>query len=57
MSMYHNRPHVEDIRKLEKRGEKISILLVSTLFKAVVHSAFPRSKAAMMTTTRFSGAP
>jgi len=30
MSMYHNRPHVEDLRKMKKRGEKISMLYVTT---------------------------
>lgn len=30
MSMYHNRPHVEDIRKMKKNGEKISMLYVTT---------------------------
>jgi 3-methyl-2-oxobutanoate hydroxymethyltransferase len=28
--MYHNRPHVEDIRAMKKRNEKISMLFVST---------------------------
>lgn len=28
--MYHNRPHVEDIRAMKKRGEKISMLFVTT---------------------------
>lgn len=32
--MYHNRPHVEDIRAMKKRGEKISMLYVSTLEEA-----------------------
>ena len=30
MGMYHNRPHVEDIRKMKARGEKISMLYVTT---------------------------
>lgn len=30
MSMYHNRPHVEDLRKMKTRGEKISMLYVTT---------------------------
>ncbi|MDE2914515.1 MAG: 3-methyl-2-oxobutanoate hydroxymethyltransferase [Paracoccaceae bacterium] len=34
MSMYHNRPHVEDIRNMKKRGEKISMLYVTTLEEA-----------------------
>ena len=28
--MYHNRPHAEDIRAMKKRGEKISMLFVTT---------------------------
>lgn len=28
--MYHNRPHVEDIRAMKKSGEKISMLFVTT---------------------------
>ena len=32
--MYHNRPHVEDIRAMKKRGEKISMLYVTTLDEA-----------------------
>lgn len=32
--MYHNRPHVEDIRAMKKRGEKISMLYVTTLEEA-----------------------
>ena len=28
--MYHNRPHVEDIRAMKRRGEKISMLFVTT---------------------------
>jgi len=39
MSMYHNRPHVEDIRNMKKRGEKISMLYVSTLDEAAAASA------------------
>jgi len=30
MGMYHNRPHVEDLRKMKKRGEKIPMLYVTT---------------------------
>ncbi len=30
MGMYNNRPHAEDICKMKKRGEKITILFVST---------------------------
>ena len=32
--MYHNRPMVEDIRAMKKRGEKISMLFVTTLEEA-----------------------
>lgn len=28
--MYHNRPHVEDIRAMKRRGEKLSMLYVTT---------------------------
>lgn len=37
--MYHNRPHVEDIRAMKKRGEKISMLYVTTLEEAAAASA------------------
>ncbi len=37
--MYHNRPHVEDIRAMKKRGEKISMLFVSTTEEAAAASA------------------
>ena len=30
MSMYHNRPHVQDIQNMKARGEKISMLFVTT---------------------------
>ena len=30
MSMYHNRSHVEGLRKMKRRGEKISMLYVTT---------------------------
>lgn len=30
MSMYHQRPHVEDMRAMKRRGEKISMLYVTT---------------------------
>jgi len=30
MSMYHNRPHASDLRAMKKRGEKISMLYVTT---------------------------
>lgn len=39
MSMYHNRPHVEDIRAMKKRGEKISMLYVTTLEEAAAAAA------------------
>lgn len=39
MGMYHNRPHVEDIRKMKKRGEKISMLYVQTLDEAAAAAA------------------
>ena len=28
--MYHKRPHAEDIRAMKRRGEKISVLFVTT---------------------------
>ena len=34
MSMYHNRPHVEDIRAMKKSGKKISMLYVTTCDEA-----------------------
>lgn len=37
--MYHNRPHVEDIRAMKKRGEKISMLYVTTYEEAAAASA------------------
>ena len=39
MGMYHNRPHVEDIRAMKKRGEKISMLYVSTYDEAAAAAA------------------
>lgn len=39
MSMYHNRPHVADIRKMKKNGEKISMLYVSTHEEAAAADA------------------
>lgn len=37
--MYHNRPHVEDIRAMKKRGEKLSMLYVTTLDEAAAAAA------------------
>lgn len=37
--MYHNRPLVSDIRAMKKRGEKISMLYVSTLDEAAAAAA------------------
>lgn len=39
MSMYHSRPHVEDIRAMKKRGEKISMLFVTTPEEAAAANA------------------
>jgi 3-methyl-2-oxobutanoate hydroxymethyltransferase len=39
MNMYHNRPHVEDIRAMKKRGEKISMLYVTTIDEAAAAAA------------------
>lgn len=39
MGMYHNRPHAEDIRAMKRRGEKISMLYVSTHDEAAAASA------------------
>lgn len=39
MSMYHNRPHVEDIRNMKARGEKISMLYVATPEEAAAAAA------------------
>ena len=39
MSMYHNRPHVEDLRKMKLRGEKISMLYVTTPDEAAAAAA------------------
>ena len=44
MGMYNNRPHAEDIRKMKKRGEKITILFVST-HDAAAATAFGPSQA------------
>ena len=37
--MYHNRPHVEDIRAMKKRGEKISMLFATTPDEAAAADA------------------
>ncbi|PVH30667.1 3-methyl-2-oxobutanoate hydroxymethyltransferase [Pararhodobacter oceanensis] len=37
--MYHNRPHAHDIRKMKQRGEKISMLYVSTPDEAAAAAA------------------
>lgn len=37
--MYHNRLHVEDIRAMKKRGEKISMLFVTTPEEAAAANA------------------
>ncbi|MGB8815524.1 MAG: 3-methyl-2-oxobutanoate hydroxymethyltransferase [Paracoccaceae bacterium] len=39
MGMYHNRPHVHDIRAMKSRGEKISMLYVSTHDEAAAAAA------------------
>lgn len=39
MGMYHNRPHVEDIRNMKRRGEKISMLYVTTCDEAAAAAA------------------
>jgi 3-methyl-2-oxobutanoate hydroxymethyltransferase len=39
MGMYHNRPHVEDIRRMKKNGEKISMLFVTTPAEAAAANA------------------
>ena len=39
MSMYHNRPHVEDIRAMKRNGEKISMLFVTTPEEAAAANA------------------
>jgi 3-methyl-2-oxobutanoate hydroxymethyltransferase len=39
MGMYHKRPHVEDIRNMKRRGDKISMLYVSTQDEAAAASA------------------
>ena len=42
MGMYHNRPHVDDIRRMKRSGEKISMLFVTTHEEAAagVHPIF-----------------
>ena len=39
MGMYHNRHHVEDIRKMKMNGEKISMLFVPTPEEAAAANA------------------
>jgi len=39
MSMYHKRPHVEDIRRMKKNGEKLSMLFVTTPDEAAAANA------------------
>ena len=39
MAMYHNRPHVQDIRAMKQRGEKISMLFVVTPDEAAAAAA------------------
>lgn len=39
MGMYHNRPHVQDIRAMKKRGEKISMLFVTSHDEAAAAAA------------------
>ena len=39
MSMYHKRPHAQDIRNMKKNGEKISMLYVSTHDEAAAAAA------------------
>lgn len=39
MSMYHNRPHVNDLRQMKARGEKISMLYVATPDEAAAAAA------------------
>jgi 3-methyl-2-oxobutanoate hydroxymethyltransferase len=39
MGMYHNRPHVQDLRAMKQRGEKISMLYVSTCDEAAAAAA------------------
>lgn len=39
MGMYHNRPHVQDLRAMKKRSEKISMLYVSTYDEAAAAAA------------------
>jgi 3-methyl-2-oxobutanoate hydroxymethyltransferase len=37
--MYHNRPHVEDIRAMKRNGEKISMLFATTPEEAAAANA------------------
>lgn len=39
MSMYHNRPHDEDIRQMKRNGEKLSMLFVTTAEEAAAANA------------------
>ncbi|NBZ89835.1 3-methyl-2-oxobutanoate hydroxymethyltransferase [Stagnihabitans tardus] len=39
MGLYHNRPHVQDIRRMKARGEKISMLFVTTPDEAAAAAA------------------
>ncbi|MCX7888913.1 MAG: 3-methyl-2-oxobutanoate hydroxymethyltransferase [Rhodobacteraceae bacterium] len=39
MAMYHNRPHVEDLRAMKRRGEKIAMLYVTTPEEAAAAAA------------------
>ena len=39
MSMFHSRPHVEDIRAMKRNGEKISMLFVATPEEAAAANA------------------
>lgn len=39
MGMYHNRPHVQDLRAMKARGEKISMLYVQTKEEAAAAAA------------------
>ena len=39
MGMYHNRPHVQDIRAMKQRGQKISMLFVTTPDEAAAAAA------------------
>lgn len=39
MSMYHNRPTVADMRAMKARGQKISMIYVTTLEEAAAAAA------------------